>query len=151
MLMMTGRISLTVSVWVCAKLLPKSSSKTVTMMVLISEPVPVGLSSRNWWETRKARDLKRSGIVSDALPSPQLMYREWVSKVPGSMNVPERLTDLFSLIEEGVAVWQVIPVTTFFTVTLVEPLVLPVSSSVTVAPIVQRQLLFPTHLPARDF
>src|SRR6185503_5640607 len=106
---------------------PPSSSVTVT------ELVAVGSSSRYWWLVGpKARTPAARLSVVFIDPSPQLMTTMWVSSVPGSVNVPLRLVDWFSLIVPALSVRLTPAGATFVTTTEVVPVALPRSSSLTV-------------------
>ncbi len=69
-------------------------------------------------------------------PGPQLIVTVCMSLVPGSLKVPFTVAVSFSLIELETRLRATISGSTLFTVTLVDPVPTPVSSSVTVTLIV---------------
>src|SRR3954471_7047678 len=86
-------------------------------------------------------------------PSPQLTIAVWVSRVPTSVNVPETETDWPSTappLQQGeLFANAAITGATFAIVVVVLPLAAPVSSSVSVTPIVYTSLAVPVGLSSR--
>src|SRR5205823_1051509 len=94
-LTLAGATLLTVTLVLAAGLRPPSLSVTVTLIAYAASP---GLLSRYWWGTplKLSRPAARLTVVL-AEPSPQLIVTVCASSAPGSVKLPPRVTESFSL------------------------------------------------------